>query len=261
MTFYKILNLDGSAHNGGKGKWYLPTKKRDGTWEPGKWMPKLTELVPCEHGYHLCQEQDLTRWLGPMICVAEGRGEQIVCDDKIVFAQARLLSVCENWNERTERLFAADCAERVLPIWEKKYPGDLRPRQAIEAARLFADEKITPKKLAAARAAARDAARAAAGDAAGDAAWAAAWAAARAAAWDAAWDAARAAARAAAGDAAWDAARAAARAAAWDAAGAAAWAAAGAAAWDAECEWQTKRLLESLGEKWPYYRRFAARRK
>jgi len=209
MKFYKILNLDGSPHNGGKGKWYLPTKKQDGTWEPGKWMPKLTDLVPCEHGYHLCREQDLIRWLGPMICVAEGRGKQIICDDKIVFAQARLLSVCENWNERTERLFAADCAEHVLPIWEKKYPGDLRPRQAIEAARLFADGKITKEKLAAARAAA--------------------------------WAAAGAAARAAAGAAARDAAE--------DAARAAAWAAAGAAARDAEREWQTKRLLEYLGER------------
>jgi len=253
MTFYKILNLDGSAHNGGKGKWYLPTKKRDGTWEPGKWMPKLTELVPCEHGYHLCQEQDLTRWLGPMICVAEGRGEQIVCDDKIVFAQARLLSVCENWNERTERLFAADCAEHVLPIWEKKYPGDLRPRKAIEAARLFADGKITKEKLADARVAAR----VAAGVATGDAVRAAVRVAARVAAGVATGDAVRAAVRVAA----WAAARDAAGAAAWDAAWAAEWDAAGAAAWDAECEWQTKRLLESLGEKWPYYRRFAAHRK
>jgi len=217
MKFYKILNLDGSPHNGGKGKWHLPTKKRDGTWEPGKWMPKLTDLVPCEHGYHLCREQDLIRWLGPMICVAEGRGKQIVCDDKVVFAQARLLSSCKIWNKRTGRLFVADCAEHVLPIWERKYPNDPRPRKAVEAARLFADGEITREKLATAGAAARDAARAAAGAAARAAAGAAAWAAARAAARDAAW--------AAAGDAA------------------------GAAARDAEREWQTKRLLEYLGER------------
>jgi len=29
-------------------------------------------------------------------------------------------------------LWAADCAERVLPLFEKEYPKDPRPRKAIE---------------------------------------------------------------------------------------------------------------------------------
>jgi hypothetical protein len=105
------------------------------------------------------------------------------------------------------RLFAADCAEMVLPIYEKQYPNDDRPRKAIKAARDYANGLIPMKELDAARAAAWDAARDAwdAARAARDAAGAAA---------RDAWDAARAAvaARAAAGDAArdaWDAARAA----------------------------------------------------
>jgi hypothetical protein len=41
-------------------------------------------------------------------------------------------------NEHHElTLWAADCAERVLPIFEVECPNDLRPRQAIEAARLW----------------------------------------------------------------------------------------------------------------------------
>jgi len=114
------------------------------------------------------------------------------------------------------RLFAADCAEMVLPIYEKAYSDDKRPRLAIQAARDYANGLITMEELrAAASDAASDAAWAAASDAASDAAWAAraaASAAARDAARDAAW-----AARDAARDAAW-AARAAAGAAAWDAA-------------------------------------------
>ncbi len=39
---------------------------------------------------------------------------------------------------RERRLFAADCAERVLPIFEEANPGDLRPRQSIEMARDWA---------------------------------------------------------------------------------------------------------------------------
>jgi hypothetical protein len=74
------------------------------------------------------------------------------------------------------RLFCAWAAERVLPIWEAEYPGDLRPRQAIEAAR---DPNVTDEQLRAALVAAGDARAAAwAARAAGDAeaaAWAAAW--------------------------------------------------------------------------------------
>jgi hypothetical protein len=79
------------------------------------------------------------------------------------------------------RLFAADCAESVLHLYESKYPGDDRPRKAIQTARDYANGLI----YAAARDAALAAAWAAAGAAAGDAALAAALAAAGAAAGDA----------------------------------------------------------------------------
>jgi len=45
------------------------------------------------------------------------------------------------------RLFAADCAERVLPVFEAAYPGELAPRRAIEAARKFAREEIDSDQL------------------------------------------------------------------------------------------------------------------
>ena len=77
------------------------------------------------------------------------------------------------------RLLVCDCAERVLPIFERALPNDSRPRDCIETARKFTNNEATKEELAAAR----DAARAATRDA-GDAAWAAAWAA-RAAAGDA----------------------------------------------------------------------------
>jgi hypothetical protein len=215
--YYKVLNEDGSAYHGGSGKWYLP---RNG--KPGKWMPAIANPEPCVRGYHLCRPTDIVDWLGPAIWVAEAGGQIIESDNKVCVERARLVARIPAWNERSARHFAADCAERVLSIFEEKRPNDNRPRLAIQAARDYADGKIA--------AAAWDAARAAAWDAAGDAAGAAA----RAAAGDAAWDAARAAAGAAAGAAAW--------AAAWDAARAAA----GAAAWDAERKWQTERLLAIL---------------
>jgi hypothetical protein len=38
---------------------------------------------------------------------------------------------------RPVALWAADCAERVLPLYEGAAPGDHRPRDAIEGARIF----------------------------------------------------------------------------------------------------------------------------
>lgn len=38
-------------------------------------------------------------------------------------------------DHRELAMWAADCAERVLPLFEKSRPDDLRPRQALEAGR------------------------------------------------------------------------------------------------------------------------------
>ncbi len=40
-------------------------------------------------------------------------------------------------DQRALAVWAADCAERVLPLFEKAYPRDERPRQAIEACRAW----------------------------------------------------------------------------------------------------------------------------
>jgi len=53
-----------------------------------------------------------------------------------------LLWTLGRWGERDSQklvLCACDIAERALPIFEKEYPDDLRPREAIEAARRWAE--------------------------------------------------------------------------------------------------------------------------
>jgi hypothetical protein len=42
-------------------------------------------------------------------------------------------------DHRTLGIWAADCAERVLPYFEEKYPDDNRPRKAIEALRAWVE--------------------------------------------------------------------------------------------------------------------------
>ncbi len=45
------------------------------------------------------------------------------------------------------RVLVCDYAERVLPIFEQKYPGDKRPRQAIEVSRLYARGQASQQEL------------------------------------------------------------------------------------------------------------------
>ena len=219
MKFYKVLYSDGSCFWGGGGRWFLPRGKR-----PGKWMPPIEGMLSaCSNGYHVLTLEQLSAWLGPAIFEVEVKGNGIQQPDKHLYPQARLIRKLDKWNDRAARIYACDCAEHVLGLFENRYPADKRPRKAIETARLFAEGKASKEDLTAARAAAEDAA------------WDAVGAAASAA--RAAWDAARAATRVA-----WVAAGAA-RAAAGDAAGVAARAAAG----DAERVWQTALLKKVLG--------------
>ena len=158
MTLYKFTDADGGASHGGSGRWRL-----------NRWRSVRGPLVPCEKGLHLCRERDLVAWLAPALWEAEADGEVVEASDKVVVRRARIVRRVETWNERTARLFAADCAEHVLPIFEIGRPGDDRPRKVIETARRYANHEATDEEL--------DAAWAAGGAAAWDAAWDAAWAA------------------------------------------------------------------------------------
>ena len=188
MKYYKVLKEDGRCCNGGTGKWYLPEKLADGTWKPGKWMPKIEgDLEPCENGYHICRPDDLVYWLDEAIFEVKCSGEIVKSEDKCVVRRARLLRRVETWTERTARLFAADCAEHALSNFENKYPDDDRPRKAIQAARDYANGLISESELIEMRSAssAASAARSAAWYAR-SAAWYAVGSAARSAAWYAA---------------------------------------------------------------------------
>ena len=227
VKYFKVLDENGCSCHGGDAEWSLPTQNDDGTWSPGEWMPPVDgELEPCANGYHVVTLEQLLDWLGERIFEVEPGDEIVHEDNKSVTRTCRLTRECTGWDERTARLFACDCAEHVLSLYEAKYPDDGRPRKAIETARRYAEGKAAVEELTDVWAAAWAAAEDAAEDAAEAAAWAAARAAARAAAWDAAWDAAGAAAE--------------------DAARAAAWAAAWAAALDVERQWQAGRLGEIL---------------
>lgn len=234
MRYYKVLAADGASCNGGDATWHLPKGKR-----PGRWMaPIEDDLKPFSNGYYVCRRGDLVYWLGESIYECEIRGDRIVSRHKVVARQARLVKRLV-WDERIARHFACDCAERVLPIFEDRFP-DNRPRAAIEAARQYADGRIDCRKIHAANSAALSAARSAALSAAQSVANSAALSAADSAAWSATWRATWSAASAAAS---------AANSAALSAASAANSATASvalSAANSAERRWQARRLMDYL---------------
>ena len=62
-------------------------------------------------------------------------------------------------DHRSLALWAADCAEHVIPYFEENYPEDDRPRKAIAAGRAWARGELTVSKARAAAFAAHAAAR------------------------------------------------------------------------------------------------------
>jgi hypothetical protein len=133
-TYYKWLTPD---HRGvyGHGDYtdHLPHGKR-----PGKWLPPITDPETCRRGYHVVTAAHLPEhWgrKGSVLYVIEARGEIVTDTDKLACEQIRLVNRVGTLTRDVLVTFAADCAARVLPIFEAKFPDDDRPRKAIEAAR------------------------------------------------------------------------------------------------------------------------------
>ena len=52
--------------------------------------------------------------------------------------EGKIAELAEKTDHKTLATWALDCAERALPFFESKYPGDGRPRVAIETGRTWA---------------------------------------------------------------------------------------------------------------------------
>jgi hypothetical protein len=140
VTYYKWLNPDRTTTYQGV-KW----PKRVGVWTPDK-TPVL-----CQSGWHLATHQGIGEHarVGAVLWTAEGRGESSDQDDKIAFTSARLVSEVGTLTHETAVLWAAECAKRVLTIYEDKYRDDKRPREAIAAAVKWAKNPTEKNRVAA----------------------------------------------------------------------------------------------------------------
>lgn len=244
-TLYKFLRTGLTSDSGNH------------TWKIGEWYHEDTVDI-CNKGFHASQTplQALRYVGGEILAHVEVKGKSVIESDKECWSDMRIVKAWY-WRKEDSVALAICAAELCIENFEKVYPNDKRPREAIEAAKTYLANPTTGAAEAAARATwatwaagAADAAAWAAG-AAAEAAARAAWAA-EAAAWSAdgaagaAARAAEAAARAAGATWAAGAAEAAraAEAADW-AANTAAWA----AAWSADGA-SHKELTTSLLDKW-----------
>ena len=149
MKAYHFLRADMTAGSGNEQPWTVGETRR----YRGK-------IKLCEFGYHSSPSPvtALEYASGPMLCLVEVSKPTQRDASKQVSTRRRLIKAVNV--ERELRLLACRIAEDVLPLFERQFPNDKRPREAIACARGFAYGKATAEELDAARTAAWAAARA-----------------------------------------------------------------------------------------------------
>ena len=161
-------------------------------WKIGQWQHE-DKISMCNSGFHASKRIiDAMGFVNmEVLAEVEVKGKSDKQDDKQVWSDMRILRAWE-WTKKDSVALSIFSAELCLKNFEKVYPDDKRPRQAIEAAKKWLKNPTKKNQLAA-----------------GSAAESAAWSAAESAAWSAvksaAWSAAESAAGSAAKSAAWSA--------------------------------------------------------
>ena len=108
----------------------------DVKWKLGQWQTHKGKLDMCESGFHVSEKIIDAMSFVPMEVLAkvEVKGKSIKQEDKQVWSQMRIVKAYK-WTKKDSVSLAIYAAELILPFFEKEYPNDNRPRQAIEAAK------------------------------------------------------------------------------------------------------------------------------
>src|SRR3990167_2648382 len=124
----------------------------------GKWYKIDEPLDICHVGFHASKNIIDAMGYVPAEVVArvKVRGKGLIQDDKECWSEM-MLEKTYKWTKKDSVSLAIFSAELVLNNFEKKYPDDKRPRQAIEAAKRVL-KNDTAKNRSAAWSAARSAA-------------------------------------------------------------------------------------------------------
>ena len=123
------------------------SKNGNHLWKLGEWYKFDGKIEICEQGFHACKKplDSLEYVYGDKWFVVEAKGKIINGDDKFVASEMRLVKEIDI-NKIVKR-FAIWCAKDCLINYEKEYPNDKRPFEAIKAAEDYLDGKIDIKEL------------------------------------------------------------------------------------------------------------------
>ena len=123
-------------------------------WEVKKWYHE-NEIDMCNLGFHCSKEIDqaFSFVQGEILAEVEVKGEHKKDNDKEVYTDMRILKAWK-WQKKDSVSLSIFVAELVLNIFEKKFPNDKRPREAIAAAKNWLKNPTAESAARAARSAA-----------------------------------------------------------------------------------------------------------
>ena len=128
------------------------------TWELNKWYKHEGELDICHKGFHCSKEmwEAFSYVQGELLAEVEVRGKSIIQNDKECWSEMRVVKVWK-WQKKDSVALSIYSAELCIGEFEKIYPNDKRPREAIESAKKWLLEP-TEENWSAAESAAESAA-------------------------------------------------------------------------------------------------------
>jgi hypothetical protein len=127
-------------------------------WKLGEWQKLEGTLDICNNGFHASEKPlDAMGYVNcEIMAKVEVRGKSIKQEDKQAWTEMRIVKAYE-WKKEDSVALSIFAAELCIKNFEKVYPDDKRPREAIEAAKEW-----LKNPSATAESAARSAARSAA---------------------------------------------------------------------------------------------------
>src|SRR3990167_6533377 len=122
----------------------LESESGNEKWTLNKWKQINGALEMCKRGFHCSGTpyQAFSYIQGEVLAIVEPRGKSIIQDDKECWESMRIVKAYK-WTKKDSMTFAIYAAELIIKNFEKEYPNDKRPREAIKAAKkvLFHDTK------------------------------------------------------------------------------------------------------------------------
>ena len=117
----------------------------------GKWYKTKAELEICERGFHASENIiDAMEFVDCFwLAKVEVRGKSEIGSDKQCWEEIRIID-WKKWTRKDSISLSIYSAELVLENFEKEYPNDLRPREAIEAAKKVLKSDTEKNRAAAA---------------------------------------------------------------------------------------------------------------